>query len=202
MPLAGGVCLHSGHRVRMNLIPGEPQSHNASSAASAGRGPGRRGRGRRVTPLCSQTSPLASLHLVPSLDVLSRSQTPPPIPPSVCLSSSRSVSASVLGWPGDLGTDQYAAGLCGLAVTESWPRASLLALGRQPPLPSATRPAPSPFWAPRGHQMSACCPHTHSANTDHSVSPRCRQRRTCVGAPGEDPLKTQTAGPTWADKAK
>lgn len=37
MPLAGGVCLHSGRSVRMNFIPGKPQSHTVWSAASPAR---------------------------------------------------------------------------------------------------------------------------------------------------------------------
>ena len=172
---------------RLQPLPGVGQGGGGGAGGSP-----RSAHGHLPSPL-SISSPV--LTCSPAL----RPLPPPPVGLSVFLTLCLCFCPG-LAW--DLGSDQYAAGLCGLAVTESWPRASLLALGRQPPLPSATRPAPSPFWAPRGHQMSACCPHTHSANTDRGVSPRCRPRCPCVGTPGEDPLKMRTAGPTWADKAK
>lgn len=37
VPLAGGIRLHSGHWVRMNFIPGKPQSHTVWSAACPAR---------------------------------------------------------------------------------------------------------------------------------------------------------------------
>lgn len=153
MPLAGSVFLPSGHWVRMNFIPGKPQSTQSGLQPPQ---QGRRGRGWRVTPLCSWTASLPS-SLSP-LDVLSRSQAPPRTPSLSDLTLSLVLARAP-------GTGQSAAGPWGLRVAYSWPRASLLALDRQPSLPSATKPSPSPFLALRGHQMPL---------TVHSLVPQTR----------------------------
>lgn len=154
MPLAGGGGLHCGHSVRMNVIPGGPQSHTVWSAASPARaasppppthtwarevGEGLKDPRTWGEPVPPWTFP-PSLSVSCPVSVCPHSESPPHTP--VCLSSP---SVSALAGAGAIGP--------GHCPGCSWP----LWLGSGP------APGQEPFcWPPAdsvpalSHQAALC----------------------------------------------
>lgn len=166
VPLAGGICFHCGHSVRMSFIPGKPQSHSLLCSL-----PGKVGSPLPLLQVWPREAraPWRSLAPKESCPMHGCPASPPP-PIQPCLSSC------------SLGTVQSAAGPAAQAPTSSWLTAFLLVLSQLSSIPSATQPAL--LQAPGGHQ---CPPATLTppTNTNCDIPPM----RSEVAASG--PLRGQ-----------